>query len=168
WGLFEQSGQSAGQLLGTYVLHVRGDGPAVPERIDDEGVPVAVELIFRSALHGRAEFDGPRHHGVDILDVDELEDWAAGQAAGRWGLRSVLRVLVRNDDHRVADLDLGVGDAPVRAGKPHPLGRAEHLGVEVQGLRGALHDQAGRDPAVRVGNRVRLGWHGHVDLPRLW
>ena len=69
-----------------------------------------------------------------------------------------LPVLVLDDDHRVADLDLGVRDAAVRAGEAHPLARAEHLGVEVQSLRGTLHDQAGRDPAIAVRNRVGFIW----------
>ena len=52
-------------------------------------------------------------------------------------------VLVLDDDHRVADLDLGVGDGATRPGDPHPLGRAEHVGVEVQGLCCALYDETG-------------------------
>src|SRR5215469_2154521 len=54
--------------------------------------------------------------------------------------------------------------AIVRAGGPHSLGRAEHLGVEVQGPRGALHDQARGHPAVGVRNRAGLVCRCHLDL----
>src|SRR5438477_7464983 len=108
------------------VLHVAGDGPAVPERVDDERVPVTVELVLRGALHGRAALDRPCHRRVHVLDVDELEHRSTRQATGRRSGRTPLPVLVLDDDRRVADLDLGVRHRAVRAGEAHPLARAEH------------------------------------------
>jgi hypothetical protein len=65
-----------------------------------------------------------------------------------------LRGLIVDDDDRIADLDLGVRDPPVGAGEAHPLGRLKHLGVELQGLGRALNNQAGRDTAVGVRERI--------------
>src|SRR6266571_3421860 len=80
-GRSEQRGHPPCQLLRAHVLHVGGDDPAMPERIDDEAVPVAVELVLRSALHGGAESGRPLHYGVHVLHIDELEDHGT---AGRW------------------------------------------------------------------------------------
>jgi hypothetical protein len=68
---------------------------------------------------------------------------------------------VLDDHHRVADLDFGVRDAAARTRETHPFGGAEHPRVEVQGLRGTLHNQAGRDPSVRLRDRVRFGCCRH-------
>ena len=57
-----------------------------PNGVHDEAVPVTVELVLRSPPRPRAERDGPGHHGVDVLDVDELELRGAGQATGRGAL----------------------------------------------------------------------------------
>src|SRR5687768_1775324 len=79
--LLEQCGHPAAHLVGADVLDVGGDGPAVAERVDDERVPVTVELVLRRPDEGRAEFDGVRDDGVDVGDVDELEHRGAGQPA---------------------------------------------------------------------------------------
>lgn len=55
----------------------------MPERVDDVPVPVAVELVLRGSLDGRAEFRGAGDDRVDILDVDEQVGGEPGQAAGR-------------------------------------------------------------------------------------
>jgi hypothetical protein len=128
----------------------------VPEGVDDERVPVAVELVDRLPLEGRAQLDGAGDGGVDVLDVDELEHRRPGQPTGRRRGRAHVRGRVLDDQYRVADLDLRVRDRAVRAGKPHPLGRAEHLAVEVDGLGRTVHDEARGDPAVVVRNRVWL------------
>jgi hypothetical protein len=63
-----------------------------------------------------------------------------GNATGRRRLGSPLRRLILDDDHRIPDLDLGVGDRAAGAGEAHALGRPKHLGVEREGLDAALHD----------------------------
>src|SRR5258705_5393122 len=71
--LLVEGGHPPAQLLGVDVFDVGGDGPAVPERVDDERVPVAVELVLGGPLQGRAELDRAGDDGVDVFDVDELE-----------------------------------------------------------------------------------------------
>src|SRR5215831_14973971 len=109
-GLAVQFGHPPHHLVRWHVLYVRRDGPAVPERIDDVPVPVAVELVLRGTLDSRAEFDRAGDDRVDVFDVDEQRRGRAGQAAGRRRGGPALRVLVLYDHHGVADLDLGVGD----------------------------------------------------------
>nr|WP_030441484.1 hypothetical protein [Actinoplanes subtropicus] len=53
----------------------------MPERVDDEPALVTVDLVLRRRLQDAA-FDGPRHRGVHVLDVDELECRCAGQTTG--------------------------------------------------------------------------------------
>src|ERR1700736_5031550 len=64
-------GHAPHQLVGRDVLHVARDGPAVAERVDDEAVAVAVELVLRGAFERGAELHGALDHLVDILDIDE-------------------------------------------------------------------------------------------------
>src|SRR5262249_49480490 len=109
-GLAVQLGHPAHQLLRCHVLHVRGDGPPVPERVHNVAVPVTVELVLRGTLHGRAELYGPCDDRIHVLDVDEQRSRGAGQPTGRWRLGSPLRVLILDDDDRIPDLDLGMGD----------------------------------------------------------
>src|SRR5262249_18486452 len=97
-------------------------------------------------------------------DVDVQRRGRAGQATGRRCLGPALRVLVLNDHDGIPDLDLGVRDGPARPGKAHPLGRAEHGRVELQGLPGALDGEAGRDTPIRIRNRAGRCWCCHPVL----
>src|SRR6202000_983870 len=72
-------------LLARHILYVRGDGPPMPEWIDDVPVPVSVELVLGGALQRCSEFHRAGDDRVDVLDVDEQEGRKAGQAAGRRG-----------------------------------------------------------------------------------
>src|ERR1700730_3993957 len=159
-----QLGHPPHHLLRRHILHMRRDGPPVPERINDVAVPVTVELILRRALQCRAECHGVGYDRVDVLNVDEQGRWRAGQAAGRWCLGPALRVLVLDDHDGIPDLDLGVGDGPVRPGEAHALGRAEHGCVKFEGLRGTLDGEAGRDTAIRIRDRVGPCWCCHPVL----
>src|SRR5690349_21305009 len=49
-GLAAQLSHPPRHLLARHILHVRRDGPPVPERIDDVPVPVTVELVLRGAV----------------------------------------------------------------------------------------------------------------------
>ena len=129
----------------------------MPERVDDEAVPFAVELVLGRALEGGAEPHGPFDHGVDVLDVDVEKGGRTVETVGRRGLGASVRRGVLDDDYRVADHNLGVGDRPVGPGKAHALSGAEHLGVEFDGFGAAVDHEGGGHPAVPVGDRVWLG-----------
>src|SRR5437588_3101003 len=66
---------------------LRRDDPPVPERIHDEAIPVTVELILRATPQCRAQLDGPRHRGVDVLDIDELERSEERRVGKEWRSR---------------------------------------------------------------------------------
>src|SRR5262249_17467046 len=153
-GLAVQLGHPPHHLLRRHVLHVRRDGPPVPERVHDVAVPVAVELVLRGTLQRRAKLHCSCDNGIHVVDVDEHRSRGAVQATGRRGLGPPLRVLILDDDDRIADLDLGMGDSPVRAREAHPLGCAKHRMVELQGLPAPLNCETWRDTAVRVRDRV--------------
>jgi hypothetical protein len=53
-----------------------------------------------------------------------------------------------NDENRITDLDLGVGNGAVGVGDAHALGRAENRGIELEGLVATVNNQAWRDAAV--------------------
>src|SRR5215204_3510852 len=161
-GLAVQLGHPSGHLLRRHVLDVGGDGPSVPERVHDVPVPVAVELVLGGTLQGRAQLHRSPDDRVDVLDVDEQRGRRAGNPAGRRRLGAPLRDLVLDDHHRVPDLDLGVGEGAVGAREAHALGRPKHLGVELEGYDAALHHQAGRNAAVGVRDRLRLGRRCHL------
>src|SRR5215470_5944000 len=68
-GLAVQLGHPPHHLLWRHVLHVRRDGPPVPERVHDVPVPVAVELVLGGTLQRRAALHGPGEDGIYVLDV---------------------------------------------------------------------------------------------------
>jgi hypothetical protein len=129
----------------------------VAEGIFELPRPIAVELILDRSDLLRARFDRTGEHVVDVLDVDHEEHRRATELLR--GRRARARERVRQHDHGVADLDLGVPDLAVGALHPHALRRAEHVTVELDG-RGRAVDAEVRDhPRVFLGNRVDLG-HG--------
>src|SRR5690348_7335700 len=81
-----QLGHALHQLGGRDVLDVAADGPAVAERINDESVAIAVELVLRRALERGAELHRVVYDRVDILDVDVHEYGGTHQAVGWWRL----------------------------------------------------------------------------------
>src|SRR5215211_5351154 len=166
-GLAVQLGHPARHLLRRHVLHVRRDRPPMPEGVHDMAVAVAVELVLGGPLEDCAKLHRARDHRVHMLDVDEQRRRGTGDATGRRRLAALLRDLVLDDDDRVPDLDLGVGDGAAGSGEAHALGRPEHLGVELQGLDAALHHQAGRNAAVSVRDRLRLARRCHLTSSSL-
>src|SRR5262245_4189222 len=166
-GLAVQLGHPPHHLLRSHVLHVRRDGPPVPEGVHHVAVPVAVELGFRRAPQLRAKLHRSCDDGIHVLDIDEQRRRRAGQATGRRCLGPPLRVLILDDDDRVPDLDFGVGDGPIRAREAHALGRAEHRTVDLQGLPAPLNGETGRDPAVRIRDRAGPCCRCH-RLPPWW
>src|SRR5918996_1868972 len=127
-------------LVRSHVLHVRRNRPSMSERVHDVTVPVAVELVLRGTLKRRAELHGARDDLVHVLDIDEQERWGAGNAAGRRCRGPPFGVLILDDDDRITDLDLGVGDRPVGPGKAHAFGRVKHVGIEFDGPDATVDD----------------------------
>ena len=103
-------GGTALQLFGRNVLDVRGDVPDVPERVFDAARAVAVELIRDGSRQLCACLYSLIDQRIYVLDVDEETDWRAAERLR--AARTNLRVLVREHDVRIADLDLGVPDTP--------------------------------------------------------
>jgi len=52
--------------------------------------------------------------------------------------------------------------AIARPGNSHPLGRPEHLCIEIQRLRRVIHDERRGDPAVPLGDRLGLRRRCHL------
>src|ERR1700752_2652328 len=140
-------------LLGRRVFLVRGETPAVARGILDRGEAVAPEHV------------GDRHHhlgpGPDRaieggVHVGQVEVERGGGMADRRGRQAAhVRILLRQHDAGVADLDLGVHEPAVRAIDAHDLPRAERALVEVD-RRGPILDGQGRGHGViALGNWLR-------------
>jgi hypothetical protein len=95
----------------------------------------------------RAELHRPRDNVVHVLNVDVKESGGAGKVVGR-RFGPLFRGLLLDNEDRITDLDLGMGDRAVRVGIAHPLGRSKHLGIKLHSLVAALNNQARRDPAI--------------------
>src|SRR5439155_130009 len=93
------------------------------------------------------------HHGVDVLDIEE--DAGAGAAELARRLRGRLRERVGEHHDRVADLDLGMPDLPVRSLHPHALLRSERGLVELDRLGRILEHEVRHDGVVPLWNRLR-------------
>jgi hypothetical protein len=87
------------------------------ERVDDVTIPVAEKLVLRGPLQLCAALHRPRDNVVDVLDVDKKESRGAGKAASWRRFGPPLRGLLLDNDDRITDLDLSVGDRAVRLGK---------------------------------------------------
>jgi hypothetical protein len=85
---------------------------------------VTVELVL-----DRAQGRGARLHGSSKNPVDVLDIHTHRHRRPTDGLRAAdasVRILVREHDHAIAELELGMADLAVGLGHAHPLGRPEH------------------------------------------
>src|SRR5262245_28353733 len=147
-------------LLGSQVLFVRRDVPAVAERVLQRTGPVAVEHVGHRPRGGRPRGDGL---GEDLVDVRHVQHEADGRApVVLWASRVHLRRLVREHDVRVADLDLRVPDAPPGRGHPHDLDGPERAAVEIERARAIVDDEIRRGGVVSVRDRLHLLGHGSL------
>src|SRR5215204_4299052 len=156
-------GRALTHLLGGNVLDVRRHAPPMPEGVLELTRPIAVELVLDRTQLLRACFHRDVEGLVDVLDVHTEGD---GRAADLLRADDAhLGELVREHDHGIADLELGVADLAVRRGHAHALGGAEHLDIEVDGLCRAVDREVRADAGIAVGDRL----HGraHVGTPSL-
>src|SRR5262249_30935858 len=124
------------------------------ERVLELSGPIAVELVLDRPQLLRARLQSALEGAVDVLDVDQHRHRGAPD-----GLRPAdvhVRVLVRDHDHGVADLELRVADPSVGRGHAHALLRAEDRAVELDRLAGAVDVEIRRHTGVTVRN----GLHG--------
>jgi hypothetical protein len=119
--------------------------------------PVAVELIHdRLALLG-PRGQGPPEEGVDILHIEMNAHGRTTQGVGR--LPTVLRKLVRQHDHGIAQNDLRMAEASVRQRQRVALDGSERPLVELQGLGPILDGEVRRHRAVPLGDGSHSAWH---------
>src|SRR6185437_6053716 len=117
-----------GHLLGRDVLDVARDEPPVSERIHELTGAIAVELILDLAFLSRACLEGTVEYGVDVGHVNHHGHWRATQCRRR--LVAHIRERVRQHDHGVADLELGVTNLALRRRHSQSLFGAENGCVE--------------------------------------
>src|SRR5262249_17752270 len=135
-------------LVGRYVLDVSRHAPAMSEGILELPGAVAVELVLHGTKRLRAAFDGAIEGLVDVLHVDAHHH--RGTADRLRPAHVHLWVLVREHDHRVADLELRMTDPPVRPAHPHALRRAEDRTVE--------RDRGARAVDAEIGTDLRVSF----------
>ena len=70
------------ELVFRYVLDMRRDVPAVPERIEQGAAAIAVKLVLDRPLLLRAGANGLSECIVDVVDVDVQADAGAAQRLG--------------------------------------------------------------------------------------
>ena len=116
----------------------------MPERVHDRAEPVTEELVGDRARFHRAGGDGPGEGGIDILDIDlELH---RRPAQPRRTDRPEIGILVRQHDHRVAKLDLGMPDPPVRRiDETEQFPRTKGGDIEINRFAGILDTDIGQD-----------------------
>src|SRR5260370_14379527 len=95
------------------ILLVRGDEPAMAERVGDAADAIAIELVGHRACERGARGDRLADDGIDILDIEMDADRRA--ADGRGAERIDLLMLVRQHHARIANADLGGSALPPRA-----------------------------------------------------
>src|SRR5271166_286126 len=144
-------------LVHRQIFLVRGDEPAITERVLDPADAIAVELVGH-----RPDELCPRRHGaldraVDVLDIKMDRD--RRPADGLRAQRLDLGVLVGQHDAGIADADLGVVDLAAGIRQAHDLLGAERSLVEGDGVARTTQDQIRRHTVIALGNRFYLGAH---------
>lgn len=149
-------------LFRAEILDARRDVPDVSEGIRDGAHPVAVGLVLQREELLRAGIEGALEERVGVLDVEVDVDGRAAARQRPLPLQEI-RLLVRHNDRRVADVDLRVAHRAGGVRHAEHLGRAEGLLVEVDGARRALDDEVRRDGVEALGDRAR---HARASTPR--
>src|SRR5437867_2912816 len=131
---------------------MRGDAPAMAERILELPRTIAVELVLDRPQRGGTFLDGAVEDVIHVLDVNT--DGHRRAAHGLGAAVFHVRELVGEHDQRVADLELGMADLAAGCAHAHALPRAEHGSIEVDRIARAIDGEVRCDFRVALGDRL--------------
>ena len=145
-----------------------GDRPQMPERVGQRAGTVAVELVLDRVQYFGSVCNGPLEDGVAVLHEKAKSPWCTAIRKRAAGVS--LGALVREHEHGIADLDLGVSDFSVRPRETHDFEGAEGLPIELDGAGAVMHDQERRHRMMtgRDGSNFRIHKWGdfNAEQPR--
>src|SRR6266446_160853 len=139
-------------LFRRHVFLVSGDAPEMSKRILNEAGAISVKLVL-----DRLEDLGLLCHCLfdDLVAIGHVHVQTHGRSADAGGTDVALAhagVFVRQHEARIADLQLGVTDLPVRTIHAHDYGGAEYILVIFDRSRSVLDDQVRSDGVVSLRN----------------
>jgi len=153
-------------LLWRHLLDVRGDAPVMTERIDDLAEAIPPEHVGDGHRHLRPRVHRLLDDGVDVRDVQKGRPGDAPRRLRRLVVGGHRKILVGQEDDRIADLDLGVHDLAAGPGHAEPGLGSERLLVELERLSGVALDQIRRDRVETIGDRLDVLRHGKSSFER--
>src|SRR5882724_1340164 len=124
----------------------------MPKRILNEAGAVSVKLVL-----DRLEDLGLLCHGLfdDLVTIGHVHvqaHWRPTDAGGADVALAHAGILVREHEARIANLQLGVPDLPVRTIHAHDYGGAEYILVIFDRSRSVLDDEVRSDGVVSLRN----------------
>src|SRR5215469_8343360 len=131
-----------------------GNRPPMPERVDDIPVAITVELVLRRTLELSAELHCLFDYRVDILDVQEEREWRPFNTFGLRRLGAAVGKFILDNEHRIANLNLGVSDRLAWTWKPHTLRCSKYFIIECKGFLSTFYYQRWGNSAIACWNRV--------------
>jgi hypothetical protein len=103
------------------------------KRILDSAQTIAIKLVSYGSLNLRAGRDRLAKYRICVLDI-QMNTYGRSAQALRTA-RAYFRKFIRQHDHRITNLELGMTDSAVWLRYAHPFGGQESLFVELDCLR---------------------------------
>src|SRR6516165_7180351 len=120
-------------LLRRQVFLMSGNPPCMAKRILDSAQTIAIKLVSYGSLNLRAGRDRLAKYRICVLDI-QMNTYGRSAQALRTA-RAYFRKFIRQHDHRITNLELGMTDSAVWLRYAHPFGGQESLFVELDCLR---------------------------------
>jgi hypothetical protein len=149
----------AALCLRAQVSFVGGDSPLLAKRIGTSALAIAPEHVVHGHIDAGATFNGSIENGIHIGSL-HVKGGRIDDLGFRPGNGLAHRVI--DEEARVALLQYGMHDFPVRSRHAGDFGRAEYHFVKSDGLRGVQANQTWRKGVIILRNWFY--WVRHADL----